>query len=59
MFCDQIMTYDIQPVSVHDKVSVALAAMEALHLRQLPVVEGDKGQALPLHRQMDFSSLRE
>jgi acetoin utilization protein AcuB len=42
MFCDQIMTYDIQPVSVHDKVSVALAAMEALHLRQLPVVEGDK-----------------
>lgn len=42
MFCDQIMSYDIQPLSVHDKVSDALLIMEERRLSQLPVVEGDK-----------------
>ena len=42
MFCEQIMSYDIQPLGIHHKVSDALAAMEKLHLKQLPVAEGDK-----------------
>jgi acetoin utilization protein AcuB len=42
MFCDQIMSYDIQPLNVHDKVADALAVMEERHMAQLPVVEGDK-----------------
>lgn len=42
MFCDQIMSYDIQPLNVHDKVADALAVMEERNLGQLPVVEGDK-----------------
>jgi acetoin utilization protein AcuB len=42
MFCDQIMSYDVHPLSVHDKVADALAIMEDRNLEQLPVVEGDK-----------------
>jgi CBS domain-containing protein len=42
MFCDQIMSYDVQPLSVHDKVSDALLVMEERRLSHLPVVEGDK-----------------
>ena len=42
MFCEQIMSYDIQPLDVHHKVKDALAAMEQRHVKQLPVVEGDK-----------------
>jgi acetoin utilization protein AcuB len=42
MFCDQIMSYDIQPLGVHDKVADALAIMEESKLQQLPVVEGAK-----------------
>jgi len=42
MFCEQIMSFDIQPLSVHDKVGDALVIMADRHLEQLPVVEGDK-----------------
>lgn len=42
MFCEQIMSYDIQPLSIHDKVADALAIMEQRGLKQLPVAEGDK-----------------
>lgn len=42
MFCEQIMSYDIKPLSVHDTVGEALAIMEERHFKQLPVVEGEK-----------------
>lgn len=42
MFCEQIMSYDIKPLSIHDTVADALAIMEERHFKQLPVVEGEK-----------------